>query len=382
MYHFVKSIADAGNSFDKITHAVLDSKVRCDYIYGLLEGILKRGYPDQWYFGQQILNKQAPKKSYDSRTLIYLIRQDCDIKNCRNIVLEDYLNYANMDSFGLLEMIRYRNFTEESEIRARQLVDSLKQEDLIYLAASNHGYAMPFINVNGRYIPVLGYTTDIFKHDIPESGQEYSYDEVPGFNYTRFADGIDVDYRCYYFVSQGYRMNTNVADGAYIFCLGIGPKDIEFIKKLIHVGTCARYILATEKNMESLCTLFPGAICKPLDYSWTENEIQEYDQNMRKNSGPLFCESDSQIWEYYSYDYLAECMIFPGKPFVELYTARPYMTHEIETEMQVCMINLIYYGHTICSDILGPFKDVYNMINRVKFKSFKMLAYRDIVIVC
>lgn len=371
MYHFVKSIADAGNSFAEITETLLDLVEFDDcpgYCSDLLDRVLMRSYVSDWY----------PSKKYGSKATMYLLRHYCMIRNCGTITLEDYLGLARMNTIGLIDMIRYRNFTEESEARAREIIDSIKQEDLIYLGPENSCYAMPFILINGRHIPVMDYINKKSRYEFPR---------VPYIQpeYTQFAEditdpGIGNDNWYYYYTSRGYEFNTDIMDGSHILCVGDQPEDLEFIKKMINISANAAYISATSKNMDKVRNMFPEAIFEPIDIQDSVETLEEYVKDRVDNSSQLF--EGTGLWEYYTYDYLKSSSVNPGQKFELLDVARYYQTYEIETERILCMINLIHDGHTICSDLLGPSAGIYNMINRIKFGSFKMTAYRDITIIC
>lgn len=381
MYHFVKDISDSGNDFNNIVQVLLNT----DQL-DLLERVLDRGYPDDYKI----------TRKYSSKVTMIMLRNYAGIKGSYSVEFDDYINLSYMDTSSLIGMIVNKNFTEASERIARAYINSIVQEDLTYLGPENSCYAEPFVQINGKYICLYNNWDKARRHEIKHVSMN-----VP--DYMGFAKDI-TEKRCghnndrfYWYVSRGYDFNTGVMDGTYTMILGNNYNDRDFIEQMNCISACTKYAFALEKDMNILKDIFPDANCTAIDAPLSDEDWKKYyDENEQRQEIIFYVSSYSKVWAEYSYEGLEQMFVRPNNSFEELNTNRVYNDYEIDTEIALCLINVIYSGKTIwtnsgedISDLFEYyFKDrpedlikIYKMINRIKFNSFKINAFYDISIV-
>lgn len=375
MYHLLKDLNSCRKRYDDIFQALLNNDAT-----DLIRDILKTRY----------LGTSYTQKTYSSKTTIALINGSYDIRLSRNVVLEDYFSGIEAESLCLIDMIRYHNFTEESEVRAKKMLRDLKQEDLVYLAPDNSCYAEPFLIVNcvegigdakERYIPLIN--TRSIKETTEITMQHYEDLEC-----NKFAEDIELDGRYFYYVSKGYKINTNVIDGVYVLVIGNSYEDYKFLNNMAKITACAIFAMTLKNDMPRFKQLFPKMRCSPIDSPMTNIELQIYTRNCYScTSSPNFV--SKHIYRTVSYDELSRPFLVGNHNSVQ--GPIDYRDkYACSFEKKICLLSIIYSGKTIWIEnmteedimILQPFVEIYNMINRVKFGSFKMAAYRDITIVC
>lgn len=367
MYHLIKDISNSTGNYNELLEIFLDNDS-----HDLVHEILRTKHPHIFY----------PKKKYSSKITVSLISNYCDVKLSESVILEDYLAVADIRSMCFINMIRYHNFTEESEVRAKKMLHNIKQDDIVYLAPDNSCYAKPFIAIESdnriRYIPLAAARSDTIS--------EIAMKHYEDLQYETFADDIEVDDHCFYYVSKGYRMNTNIIDGAYVLILGNNYEDYKFLSDMAQITDCAIYVMALEKDMPRLKQLFPKAACKPLDKPITKVEIQEYERSCYSYSGNdvftgrriISCESLNEFLACNIYNIGSNSSGEESRDHVDNYRRL--------FEKKMILIKAIYDGQTIWTEdnamIFRPYAGVYKMINRLKFKTYIESAYRDITVIC
>lgn len=351
MYHFIKdiSLAASKKDFNDVFAAILNNSE-----YEFLDEFLVFSYTSDFRI----------TKKYDSRTTISLLNHCIFIENSRSVKLQDYLMHVVMSGPCLIKMINSGNFTEYDEMCARELLESLRQEDLIYLACEYSYYAVPYLFINDRYIPIF---------NIPDNEPEYFY-KVPkvshnNVQYTRFAKDIsdndknNLYHNYYYYISKGHRLNTNVIDGCFILLLDDLEKSLEFIENMFGISSCATYIGTFSKNMHILKKLYPDAICTALDINVIDNKIRLWREK-------LFDKYNRTIWEHCPYEYFSRQFTDPNHIIQPFYSARPLTKRELDIERKICLYNLVYHGVTIFDTSLlstnPELLRVYQTINRLK----------------
>lgn len=382
MYHLLKDLKSCRKRYDDIFQVLLKNDAT-----DLIRDILKTRF----------LGTTYTQKTHSSKTTVALINGRYDIRLSRNVVLEDYLNGIEAESMCLIDMVRYHNFTEDSEVRAKKMLRDLKQEDLVYLAPDNSCYAEPFLVVNciegdtegikgirdikERYIPLIN-TRSI------KGIAEITIHNYEDLEYNQFAEDIELDERYFYYVSRGYKINTNVIDGVYVLVIGNSYEDYKFLNNMARLSACAIFAMTLKNDMPRFKQLFPKMRCSPIDSPMTNIELQIYTRNCYScTSSPNFV--SKHIYRTVSYDELSRPFLVGNHNSVQ--GPIDYRDkYACSFEKKICLLSIIYSGKTIWIEnmteedimILQPFVEIYNMINRVKFGSFKMAAYRDITIVC